>query len=202
MAERKDYRLLLKIKNNRILEMIEANGYSSVGQFCVATGLHPSSVGPYVNMKKKPILRTGEWSVTVIKMADALCCSPESLFTEKQKETSLLINTAEIAFEERHLAQITNYTPEQKMIIDETKPIIDEALSKLTEREQSVINLRFGLDGNKQHTFNEVGEVFGVSRERIRQIEAKALSKLRHPSRGLGDHKDQAWFDARNEATD
>ncbi len=62
---------------------------------------------------------------------------------------------------------------------------VDEALDALTPREKKVIELRFGLDNGKQRTLEEVGEIFGVSRERIRQIEAEALSKLRQPSKKL-----------------
>jgi len=58
-----------------------------------------------------------------------------------------------------------------------------EVLSTLTEREQEVLRLRFGLDDGRQRTLEEVGQQFKVTRERIRQIEAKALRKLRHPSR-------------------
>lgn len=58
-----------------------------------------------------------------------------------------------------------------------------EALSMLTEREQTVLRMRFGLDDGKPRTLEEVGKEFHVTRERIRQIEAKALRKLRHPSR-------------------
>ncbi len=60
---------------------------------------------------------------------------------------------------------------------------ISEVLSTLTPREQRVLELRFGLDDGRARTLEEVGQVFGVTRERIRQIEAKALRKLRHPSR-------------------
>jgi RNA polymerase primary sigma factor len=58
---------------------------------------------------------------------------------------------------------------------------IGNALGELTEREASIIKLRFGLEGNRSHTLKELGEIFGVTRERIRQIQQKALRKLRSP---------------------
>jgi RNA polymerase sigma factor, sigma-70 family len=60
---------------------------------------------------------------------------------------------------------------------------LDEVLDSLTDREENVLRLRFGIDDGKMRTLEEVGKVFDVTRERIRQIEAKALRKLRHPSR-------------------
>ena len=60
---------------------------------------------------------------------------------------------------------------------------LDEMLDTLTDREENVLRLRFGLDDGKMRTLEDVGKVFNVTRERIRQIEAKALRKLRHPSR-------------------
>lgn len=58
-----------------------------------------------------------------------------------------------------------------------------EVLGGLTAREAKVLRMRFGIDMNTDHTLEEVGKQFDVTRERIRQIEAKALRKLRHPSR-------------------
>ena len=68
-----------------------------------------------------------------------------------------------------------------------------EVLDTLTEREQKVLRLRFGLDDGRPRTLEEVGRQFNVTRERIRQIEAKALRKLRHPSRSkkLKDYLDE-----------
>ncbi len=63
------------------------------------------------------------------------------------------------------------------------KEQLDEVLKTLTQREAKVLMLRFGLEGGHPHTLEEVGKEFDVTRERIRQIEAKALRKLRHPSR-------------------
>jgi RNA polymerase primary sigma factor len=60
---------------------------------------------------------------------------------------------------------------------------IEEALDSLTPRERDVLKMRFGLDDGCPHTLEEVGRHFQVTRERIRQIEAKALKKLRHPNR-------------------
>ena len=72
------------------------------------------------------------------------------------------------------------------------KEQLDEVLNTLTEREQKVLRLRFGMNDGRARTLEEVGKEFDVTRERIRQIEAKALRKLRHPSRSrkLRDYLD------------
>ena len=60
--------------------------------------------------------------------------------------------------------------------------VLTEALSRLTPREQAILRMRFGIDDSNDRTLKDIGEAFGVTRERIRQIEAKALEKLRHPA--------------------
>ena len=76
-----------------------------------------------------------------------------------------------------------NLSPEEFATNEMLKDEISQVLETLTEREEKVIRLRFGLEDGKPRTLEEVGQMFGVTRERIRQIEAKALRKLRHPSR-------------------
>ena len=76
-----------------------------------------------------------------------------------------------------------NMSPEEFATNEMLKDEIADVLLTLTEREEKVIRLRFGLEDGKSRTLEEVGQMFGVTRERIRQIEAKALRKLRHPSR-------------------
>ena len=70
-------------------------------------------------------------------------------------------------------------TPEESAATQLLKEQVQSVLSTLSDREQKIIKMRFGLDGGKSHTLEEVGQEFAVTRERIRQIEAKALAKLR-----------------------
>lgn len=74
-------------------------------------------------------------------------------------------------------------SPESEAAQSELMERIDEVLSSLSEREAQVIRLRFGIDDGYAHTLDQIGRTFGVSRERIRQIEERALNKLRHPVR-------------------
>jgi RNA polymerase primary sigma factor len=73
--------------------------------------------------------------------------------------------------------------PEEVALSEVMKAQVEEALCTLTDRESRVLRLRFGMEGGRPHTLEEVGREFGVTRERIRQIEAKALQKMRMPSR-------------------
>ena len=83
-------------------------------------------------------------------------------------------------------------TPNEYASNELLKNELQEILKELTPREAKVLQLRYGLGDNRPHTLEEVGKEFNVTRERIRQIEAKALRKLRHPSRSkkLGDYRE------------
>ncbi len=89
--------------------------------------------------------------------------------------------------EDSHLGDFIEDTSMQSPVdvatVENLKEATREVLSGLTEREAKVLRMRFGIDMNTDHTLEEVGKQFDVTRERIRQIEAKALRKLRHPSR-------------------
>ena len=77
----------------------------------------------------------------------------------------------------------TALSPEDITDTIKLKSDMKETLSKLDWREEKILSMRFGIGDSTDHTLEEVGKEFGVTRERIRQIEAKALRKLRHPSR-------------------
>jgi len=77
----------------------------------------------------------------------------------------------------------SNHSPSESVMSSSLESQVLKALATLTPREEKVLRMRFGIDEKSDHTLEEVGQDFSVTRERIRQIEAKALRKLRHPSR-------------------
>jgi RNA polymerase primary sigma factor len=89
--------------------------------------------------------------------------------------------------EDSHLGDFIEDTsvasPIDQATMESLRETTHSVLAQLTPREAKVLRMRFGIDMNTDHTLEEVGKQFDVTRERIRQIEAKALRKLRHPSR-------------------
>lgn len=84
---------------------------------------------------------------------------------------------------EESIADFVTPNPEEVALHVSLKEALDESLQCLTEKEADVIRLRFGLDNYKDHTLEQIGHLYGVTRERIRQIEVKAMRKLAHPVR-------------------
>ena len=83
------------------------------------------------------------------------------------------------------LEDTTSVSPEENAIQNDMKEQIDNVLSTLTEKEAQILRYRFGLNGKKAMSLKEVGEVFNLTKERIRQIEKKAIKRLQHPTRSV-----------------
>lgn len=188
--EVKDYRIEVKVKNNNLLRRIEDAGYKTVAEFCKMNN-HPnwqSKIGDLINLKATPFNAAGKFNRVVVGVAEILKCLPEDLFTETQMNTALESNKKYIETSEAEMRFMLENQKEVKSLEDLTEfnrlpEKVSELLETLTPREAKVIALRFGLKGMDTHTLEECSQTFGCNRERIRQIEAKALRKLRHPSR-------------------
>jgi len=89
-------------------------------------------------------------------------------------------------------ARKPTYVEELEQRVQDAGTQLQSVLATLSEREAGVVRLRFGLTDGQPRTLDEIGQVYGVTRERIRQIESKTMSKLRHPSRSqvLRDYLD------------
>ncbi|OQA35941.1 MAG: RNA polymerase sigma factor RpoD [Candidatus Dependentiae bacterium ADurb.Bin331] len=109
------------------------------------------------------------------------------------------VGDSEDAFIQDFIENENDVSPAETVASNDLKENVREVLKTLTPREEKVIKMRFGIDVASEHTLEEVGKDFSVTRERIRQIEVKALRKLRHPSRSK---KLQSFFDKEFENLD
>jgi RNA polymerase primary sigma factor len=122
----------------------------------------------------------------IAERVDMSVAKVRSVFKMAQQPVSLETPIGEE--EDSHLGDFiedkSGSNPSESVVASNLREITDEVLATLSPREEKVIKMRFGLGAQgEEHTLEEVGEDFSVTRERIRQIEAKALRKLRHPSR-------------------
>ena len=107
----------------------------------------------------------------------------------KLRDVYLYIKSLDEPVNEESDTLLKDFIPDEKNPLEETVTLVllreqlEKVLGTLTGREREVLNLRYGLEDGKERTLEEVGKIFDVTRERIRQIEAKALRKLRHPER-------------------
>jgi RNA polymerase sigma factor (sigma-70 family) len=160
-------------------------GVKNASQLAKAIGSTPAGVGQYLNLTSPPYTKKGELKEIPKKLCDLFYCDIEDLFPLEHLENPLeknIVITEKNKHELLPSRMLETDDPSVALIKQEVMQGVDHAITKvLNDKEQQVITLRFGLDGEEPHTLEEVGEVFGVSHSRIRQIEAKALRKLRNP---------------------
>ncbi len=151
----------------------------------------PVHVSETLNRQKKitrELLQELGREPTVLEIAERLGVSPEKVL-ENQKIAldPVSLETPVGEEDDSHLGDFIEdeqvMSPESRIENNALKKQFAEVLATLTPREEKVIRLRYGLDDEKPKTLEEVGRIFNVTRERIRQIEAKALRKLRSPTR-------------------
>jgi len=181
----RDYLLKLKILNNRIVELMRGKKIESVAELSRQTKICQSVLHKLINIKGSPLYKKRRecWNSSVLKLGDFFGVLPEEMFNEQQLNEPFLTNEGERAIDIRATTNILNhqeqqYLPDLIMEKEEEVKALHDMLDTITPKEKKIIEMRFGLNDGA-HTLKEVGQKFGVSSERARQQELKALRKLR-----------------------
>ena len=192
-----EFRLELKIRNALILRRMEAVGIRSLQELATLAGLDKSG---YHNLTrivalKLSVVKGSTWRPELVAVSRVLECSPGDLVSQAIVDRDIgLSSTAAvdlpaesvvplIGLLRRQLRSGSESAPDSKLLVRECREEVAAQLATLKPSEQQVLRLRFGLEGEDEHTLAEVARVRGVTPERIRQIESMALRKLRHPKR-------------------
>lgn len=188
------YLVKVSIRNNLIIKAIHKAGYRNVSQFCEQNGMAKTQLTELISFRTPPLTKEGEFREPAKKLMEGLCALPTELWTAEQLTMELKRNTStkEVNLDamlsvlginaEEALQMIEPPKPDEVLEEKEKAEVVGEMLDSLTPREARVLRMRFGI-GCDEHTLEEVGKKLDVTRERIRQMEAKALRKMKHPSR-------------------
>lgn len=185
----KDYRVELKVKNNRLWEKMQSAGFPTVADLAKAIGSSRSPIDHLLNLKQTAMTENGEYRQIVLRIAAVLKCIPEDLFPKEQLHNKVARSTAAFTMDASEVLAVTSslqsaaVSPERRLLQQDAQRVIAQMLLELTPREQRVLELRFGLNGGKEHTLDDIANMFQMSREAIRAIENKALRRLKHPAR-------------------
>ena len=185
----KDYVLEIKVKNNYMKTKMRERGIDTAAELARRTGLTQPAVSVLLTLKVSALTKRGKWRQSLLKVAEYFNCLPEELVPPQHLEESLSRNTTTLEVSRVDLKKIASWAMQDKAVVDpllllaqgEAVEGVQNALGHLKPRERHVITMRFGLDDEPPATLDEVAESMGVTRERIRQIEAKGIRRLTHP---------------------
>jgi DNA-directed RNA polymerase sigma subunit (sigma70/sigma32) len=168
---------------------MEEAGYASVAKLADTIGMNRTVIYRIVSMKSAALDEKGYYRPEALRIAEFLNCTPQDIYPPAQMRGTMKENTAQVTANANEIDSLTSslrtlaFSPERKMILDEAKRALKAVMMTLTPKEQRILDLRYGLTYGEEKTLDEVGEMFGVSRERIRQMASKAMRKMRHPSK-------------------
>ena len=183
-APLKDYAVTIRIRNNWMLKAMERAGFKTGADLSRACGVDQTKISQMLGLQTLFLNKKGQWKPSVLAVSEALKCLPGDIIPPQHWEKILEKNsgTFEASYEEVEtlLESQEHLNPLQLVEHQECGVALKNAMDKrLTARERLVLIMRFGLEGEKEHTFDECAEALNVGRERIRQIECKAIRKLR-----------------------
>lgn len=186
-ASPRELEFTLQVRNNRLKERRLRLGMSQ-SKFVEAAQISLSRYRELELLRASPQNSDGSWKDVALALSAFHAVEPEELFPEAVlavKQPSLVRKIDGLDLRQLMTTHQHRMIEGPAEVYDrlETGKQITRSLATLSPREEKVIRLRFGFDGDGEHTLDEVSEKLGVTRERIRQVEAKGLRKLRHPER-------------------
>ena len=178
-----DYRIKITIRNDRLLRAIEEAGYKNVQQFALDNFFHYEKVNRLIRGVFKPITEEGSLKPFCSEVLRVLGKKIEDCFTPKQLQ-GFKKSTFVTSVDEKTLMQLSqnNSTVELKLVENDVKKIMDKIfLENLRPKEERILRMRYGIGLDTSHTLEQIGLEFSVTRERIRDLETKAIEKLKKP---------------------
>lgn len=207
-----DYDVTIVVRNGRLRAAMRQAGYFTASALCSASGLSQTIVGGYLSLTRPPYSPNGKLRPSAERLCEFFGRSIDELFPQSALTRAMVVNSVTVGMSEGQVAALIDAhagqallaaptTPEQQAAQDEAAWSLKQALESLgSARLRKVISMRFGMEPyDRSYTLDETAEAIGVTRERARQIELKAISRLRHPHR-IRDHNLRAaaaTFDVR-----
>jgi RNA polymerase sigma factor (sigma-70 family) len=184
----KDYNLTIKVRNNKLLKMMESNGIYSALKLSKISGISYSIVMGCMNLRTCAYDESMGMHPHYVRLCDFFKCEVIDICPQDNLMIPLEFNKAEVEIdsEEMQLLSSDSNAMLETLMLERDRDSVLSSLEGLREREKRIIMSRFGIDGEEKN-LEQVAKDEGVTRERIRQIEAKALRKLRHPNFGPHD---------------
>jgi len=176
-----DYYATLKIQQGRLRSAMLQAGIKTAAELSRLTDISQSEIGRLLNFKKSPRRKDGEWRAITFTICKALARDPEEMFPS-WLDHEILTNKIEAFVTQAQLDSGTEYrqlSPYEELDRIEVNSALDNLLATLTKREEQCVRSRFFAD----ESLADIAKGWGTSKERVRQVEAKALRKLCHPKR-------------------
>lgn len=188
----RDLLVIVTIKNNALLTAMRAAGCENATALARDSGVSYQRVCDYLNLKIAPLRQGGEWRSCILAISKTLRTLPEDLFPAAFMRRALATNrvTREVSAEDLPAlvgSSTTSiaYDPERAVAMSAAVGALDAALASLRPREQRVLRMYFGLDGEAPRKLHEVGQTFNITVERVRQIVLRAQRLLSAPRHDL-----------------
>lgn len=188
-----EYRVRVTVRNNLILKAIEEAGYTNLAKFAKDNGISLHNLYHLINLRLPPMMVNGEFSDLAKLLMETLGACPSDLWSNEQLSLKLDKNKSEQAMSLNNMiavmgnpnAEIRGFLPQsmdESLDKAELSKIMADCLDSIHPRQAKVLRLRYGI-GCDEHTLEQVAAIFECSKERIRQIEAKAMRMIRLPSK-------------------